>query len=219
MHRRAISGKNLTSNQSPHASATKQRCEDAGGTQGGWWEMCRGGQSESRGVLDPFGEDAAGPRLRKAAETVNGGVSHHPCASLSPAAARLARQWHTQRVRGLEGSKVLSSTCASAPSLISPQPMSRQFLSNLRERATFSPTVVHTGCTSSMTAWPPFTECTLPPVEVEPTFTMSASPRVSLATLTFLPPSALRPRRRARSVKLTVMEVYTTGNLPRWPST
>mmetsp|Transcript_3937 Transcript_3937/g.9459 ORF Transcript_3937/g.9459 Transcript_3937/m.9459 type:complete len:366 (-) Transcript_3937:451-1548(-) len=106
------------------------------------------------------------------------------------------------------------------PAWICPQPMRRQCFSTRRDRATFSPSLVHTGEVSCSLARSLLTATTRAPVHMLPMFSISTSPLDSLATLPcFSLPWVRTPSNRRRRKKLTSSSVYTWGSLPTSPST
>lgn len=96
----------------------------------------------------------------------------------------------------------------------------KQTLSIRRDSASFSPSDVHTGAINTILARSCFTANTRPPVDVEPMFTMSTSPFISLATrVCFLSPSLFTPSKRRSRKKFTSSSVKISGSAPLWPST
>jgi len=96
----------------------------------------------------------------------------------------------------------------------------RQCLSTRRDKAIFSPDDVHTGEIKATLAKSAFTAITLPPVDVEPMFTINTSPLVNGATFACCPPACdLTPSKRRSKKKLISICVNTSGNWWTAPST
>mmetsp|Transcript_18228 Transcript_18228/g.38053 ORF Transcript_18228/g.38053 Transcript_18228/m.38053 type:complete len:255 (+) Transcript_18228:1851-2615(+) len=101
-----------------------------------------------------------------------------------------------------------------------PQPINRQCLSTLRERAIFSFSWVHTGLVKANFARSPFTAVTRPPVEVDPILTMSISCFCNFCTLAcFASPSVLTPSSLLSKKKLISTSLKISGSVFTAPRT